>query len=81
MRFQTYTVQNTHGQSFPLGMLWAEQCFPLNQSDVAEIQESQVDFCRHTVTLGRWVKSSRKDRPLCKRWESHGWKVLDCQTR
>lgn len=80
MYFQTYTVQSSHGQPFPEEMLSAEQCFPRNHWDVEEIIKSRRDFAPQVVTLGRWVRS-KKDRPLWKRWESHGWKVLESQTR
>lgn len=81
MRYlQTYTVQSELGKAFPLEMLQADSAFPMNPSDIREVEDSQIQFRRFTVQLGRYVRS-RKDQPLCRRWESHGWAVLESQTR
>ncbi len=79
MRLQTYTVESD-GKPFPLAMLYAESAFPMNQSDVDEINASVVSFRRFRVLLGRYV-SRRSDKPLHLRWQSYGWQVLECQTR
>ena len=82
MYLQTYTVTNDIGASgFPLEMLAAERAFPMNPSDVLEIVASETEFLRSIrVQLGRYVYR-KSDKPLCRRWESHGWAVIEGQTR
>lgn len=82
IKFQSFAVEGSG--PFPFDMLRYDTCYPDNHEDVVKILCSATQDKQSTgiyrISLARRVES-KKDLPTYKRWESFGWRVLECQTR
>jgi len=74
-RLQKYTVEGRG--YFPIEMLFVEGAFPALLEDARNVRRFTLEPRR--VQLQRWV-SWRDQKHLTRRWESHGWQVIESQT-
>ncbi len=75
------TFQVTTPFCFPFDMLRYDEAFPLHQSDVSKITQSQSAHAEPiTVELARYVQS-KTEMPTADRWQSFGCKVTVIETQ
>ena len=60
--------------AFPTDMLRYDNAFPHSESD-----SSDVDAHNHRTVQLVAIHDSRAWRPTYRRWESFGWKVIECE--
>jgi hypothetical protein len=76
-------IPNSLINRFPIDMLRYDACYPNTSTDASSIDLSINQDCIYNYNeIGPieliHMASNRNWKPTFKRWESFGWKVIDC---